>query len=191
MNITDLSKMTGNAVRVVPFSELHLTDPKYLHWLNDMQVMRLIGREEYLKPVNLDMARGYVEELWSNKYTYFFAVYSIKFDIFVGTAKINYLNDIGVNTGTADVGIMIGDRTVWGSGIATDTLLTVSRYAFDTLGVRKLTAGAVSENIAVIKAFKKIGYVEEARLRKKIKIMGQYMDHVLLGCFPNELVNSR
>ena len=188
MKSLDETDLIGTSICAAPFAEQHLKNPRYLKWLNDLEVMRLIGREEYLEPVTFEVARQYVEAVWASTYCHFFAICTKKDATFIGTAKINYLNDVGLKTQTADIGIMIGDRTVWGKGIATDTLFTVSRFAFDKLAARKLTAGAVAENGAVIRAFTKIGYLEEARLRRKVPVQGGYMDHVLLGCFPDELI---
>lgn len=180
-------RIDGKKVYLVPFEEKHLVDPAYYAWLTDYEVVRFIGRDEYLKPIQFEKIREYVEELWQNQYCSFFAIHHSGDDAFIGTAKINYLNEAGFNTHTADIGIMIGDRGLWGKGMATDALYAISHYAFDTLGVRKLTAGAVSANKGIIRAFQKIGFLEEGRLRKKLLISGEYMDHVLLGCFREEL----
>ncbi|BAV33530.1 acetyltransferase [Sulfuricaulis limicola] len=180
-------RIDGKKVYLVPFEEKHLVDPAYYAWLTDFEVVRYIGRDEYLKPIQFEKVREYVEELWRNRYCSFFAMHHSGDDAFIGTAKINYLNEAGFSTRTADIGIMIGDRGYWGKGMATDALFAICNYAFNDLSARKLTAGAVSANKAVIRAFQKIGFLEEGRLRKKLLISGEYMDHVLLGCFREEL----
>ena len=48
---------------------------------------------------------------------------------------------------------MIGDKSSWGKGYASEVINVISRYAFRSLNVNKLTAGAISPNIGVIKAF--------------------------------------
>ena len=182
-------KIESGLSYLVPFEERHLNDPRYFEWLTDFEVVRVIGRDEYLKPIEFEKVREYVEDLWQSKHCSFFAIHHSKDNVFIGTAKINYLNEVGLNTRTADIGIMIGDRRYWGKGIATDALFALCQYAFNTQGARKLTAGAVAANEGVIKAFKKIGFSEEGRLRKKLLISGEYMDHVLLGCFADELIS--
>jgi RimJ/RimL family protein N-acetyltransferase len=181
-------KIQGTRVWLTAFTEAHLVAPRYLEWLRDMEVVRYIGREEYLTPIPFEEVRAYVEEVWANPLCTFFAVHSAADDEFLGTTKLNYLNQAGVATRTADVGIMIGDRRYWGKGLATDAICTVSHHAFDALEARKLTAGAVGANEAVLKAFLKVGYREEGRLRRKLLVEGEYEDHVLFGCFPDELV---
>jgi ribosomal-protein-alanine N-acetyltransferase len=183
-----MTRITGRKVYLVPFDERHLNDPGYLAWLSDIEVMRWIGRDEYLKPFEFAQVREYVESVWRNEHCSFFAVHDASDDAFVGTAKLNYFDAAGAAARSADVGIMLGDRTRWGKGLATDTLATLCAHAFDELGARKLTAGAIAGNDAVIRAFRRIGFAEEGRIRQKLLVAGEYRDHVLLGCFPPELV---
>ena len=180
-------RLDGTKTYLVPFAERHLEDPRYFAWLSDLEVMRFIGRDEYLKPIPFESVRQYVRDVWASPYASFFAVHNQPNDMFIGTAKLNYLDQAGLTHRTADVGIMIGDRGCWGTGMATDALRTICRYGFDTLGVRKLTAGAIAGNDAVIKAFLRIGFIEEGRLRQKVCVAGDYQDHVLLGCLRGEL----
>jgi ribosomal-protein-alanine N-acetyltransferase len=180
-------RLDGHKTYLLPFEERHLEDPRYFQWLTDLEVMRFIGRDEYLKPIPFERVRQYVHDVWASPYISFFAVHSQTNDLFIGTAKLNYLDQSGLSHRSADVGIMIGDRGCWGSGMATDALRTICRYAFDTLGARKLTAGAIADNNAVIKAFMRIGFVQEGRVRQKVFLAGGYADHVLLGCLRGEL----
>jgi RimJ/RimL family protein N-acetyltransferase len=181
----------GERIHVVPFESEHLNDPKYFAWLNDIDVVRYLGRDEYLEPIPFAEVQEYVGEVWASKYCSFLAVYHSDGNHFIGTAKINYLNDRGLKNKVADIGIMIGEREYWGKGLATDVLRSISHYAFDSMGVRKLTAGAMSPNVAVLRAFERIGYIEEARLRRHLSVGDlEYCDHVLLGCFKEELLSA-
>ncbi len=182
-------RIDGKKVFLKPFDEQNLNDPKYFAWVTDIEVIKYIGRDEYLKPLRFEKVREYVEGLWCNELCAFFAIYHSQENQFIGTVKINYLNEAGLITRTADIGIMIGAREYWGKGLATDALFATCQYTFNVLGARKLTAGAVAANGGVIKAFLKIGFKEEGRIRKKLLISGEYIDHVLLGCFKDELVS--
>jgi RimJ/RimL family protein N-acetyltransferase len=184
-------RLEGEKTYLVPFADRHLDDPRYFEWLTDLEVVRLIGRDEYLRPIRFERVREYVHGLWASDFCSFFAVHLSSGDDFVGTVKLNYGDQNGVANRTADVGVMIGDRRCWGQGLATDALYTLCRYAFDTLGVRKLTAGTIDGNEAVAKAFTRIGFVVEGRLRQKVFVAGEYRDHVLLGCLKGELTPLR
>ena len=179
-------KLSGKLIYLVPFEEIHF-NTDYLEWLRDIDVIKYIGREEYLLPIHTGEIEKYIKGLWANPYCGFFSLYRSDEKRFIGTAKVSFGNEEGYRNRIADLGIMIGDKKSWGLGFATDCISVLARYAFNTLGVRKLTAGAVSSNVAVIKAFKKLGFIEEGRLRKKVFVSGGYDDHVLMGCFHEEL----
>jgi [ribosomal protein S5]-alanine N-acetyltransferase len=172
------------------FERQHLDDPVYYAWLCDLDVVRYIGRDELLTGVSFSEVEGYVKHLWSNENCWFFAVHHAQSGSFIGTAKVNFFSERGRRIGVADIGIMLGDRAFWGRGLATDVLRAVSKFAFDELGARKLSAGAMSPNVAVLKAFFRVGYVEEGRLRQHLPLQDDYCEHVLLGCFKNELLLS-
>lgn len=178
----------GRRIHIVRFERQHLDDPSYYNWLCDLDVVRHIGRDELMEGISFSEAEDYVNKLWANENCWFFAVYLSKPGIFIGTAKINFFNERGRRNGVADVGIMLGARNYWGQGLAKDVLRTLSKFAFDELGARKLTAGAMSLNVAMVKAFLRIGYIEEGRLRQQLSIEGEHSDHVLFGCFKNELI---
>jgi ribosomal-protein-alanine N-acetyltransferase len=180
-------KIIGNKIYLENFNESHLHNPSYLVWLRDIDVMKYVGREEYLKPISFEEVKEYVKNVLKDKYSIFFAVHDKESGEFIGTTKVNFINEMGIKTQTADIGIMIGNKAFWGKGLAKDILYTISEYCFNDLNLRKLTAGAFKQNVAVIKAFTKIGYLEEACIREKILINNEYFDQVLLGCFRNEL----
>lgn len=181
-------RIDSKKVFLIPFNETHLNNPLYLNWLSDYEVMKFIGRDEYLRPIRFEKIKEYVESVWSNPFCSFFAIHLIENNDFVGTAKLNFLNFEGLQSRTADVGIMIGEKRYWGIGLATDAIQSISDYAFNRLSARKLTSGMNSSNIGVIKAFEKVGYTIEGRLRKKLLVENRYHDHILMGCFYNELI---
>ena len=183
-------KIRGKLTYMVPFEEYHLYDQRYFEWIRDQDVVRYIGREELLTGITFTEAEAYVKQLWANDYCFFFAVHHKKNGNFIGTAKVNFMNERGSRYKIADIGIMLGDRTYWGFGLSTDVLRAISAYSFDILSARKLTAGAYSVNSAVIKAFRRIGYIEDGRLRKHLPINDNFCDQVLLSCFESELIRD-
>ena len=180
----------GKLTHLVPFTEKHLHNPNYYRWLRNIDVVRYLGRDELITGIPFSEAVDYVEKLWSNEYCYFFAVHSNQTGDFIGTAKVNFISEHGRRDGIADIGIMLGEREFWGRGMSTDILRSISIYAFDELNARKLSAGGFSLNVAVIKAFIRIGYEIEGRLRQQLRVDDGYCDHVLLSCFENELIRD-
>jgi ribosomal-protein-alanine N-acetyltransferase len=177
----------GKRIYLEPFSSTHLYDPAYFRWLSDIEVVRYIGRDELLKGMPFVEAENYVNQLWVNKYCHFLAVHHLETGKFIGTAKINFINAKGREYGIADMGIMLGERSFWGQGLAKDILQAISIFAFDELKARKLSAGGYSSNEAVVKAFLRIGYKIDGSLRQQLAVDDGYCDHVLMSCFEQEL----
>lgn len=171
-----------------PFDKMHLHDPAYYSWLCDREVVKYIGRNELLDYIPFEDVETYVKALWENEYCSFFAIHDVETDKFIGTSKVNFTSAKGRKDGIADIGIMLGDRSFWGRGLAVEVLQAISTFAFDYLRARKLTAGGNSANIAVVKAFLKVGYAIEGTLRQQLPLDKGYCDHVLMGCFESELL---
>lgn len=180
----------GKRTYLEPFGPAHLYAPAYYGWLRDIGVVRYIGRDELLQGISFEEAESYVKQLWANEYCNFFAVHHTETGKFIGTAKVNFISAQGRKHGIADIGIMLGDKTFWGQGLATDILQAISTFAFDQLRARKLSAGAYSVNEAVVKAFLRIGYKIDGRLRQQLDVGDNYCDHVLMSCFEHELVRA-
>ena len=187
---TEATPLRGRQVYLVPFVEKHVEDPDYFKWLTDADVYRYIGRDEYFQQLELEELRRYAAEMWANPFVTFFAVYATDTDRFIGTAKVNFTHEHFRQSGIADLGIMIGERGYWGKGLSIDILRTISIHAFDDLGARKLTAGAFSLNVPVIKAFLRLGFKQDACLREQLAAADGYCDHILLSCFEHELVRA-
>lgn len=178
----------GQRIHLVLFEQQHLIAPEYLGWLQDSNVVRYIGRDELLEGVSFPQIEDYVKQLWANRNCWFLAIYHSESGVFIGTAKINFFNERGRRNGLADVGMMIGEKDFWGQGLATDVLRTLSRFAFNELGARKLSAGAMSLNGAMINAFLRVGFTKEGCLRQHSWVEGGFCDHVIIGCLRGELL---
>lgn len=176
--------INGNQILLKSFTAENLQDPRYYKWLLDKKVMRTIGRSEYLKPIEFSAVELYVKALQESDHDYFFALYTKNNKKFIGTVKIG---SIDWYNKTADVGIMIGDKSYWGKGLATDALRSVCKYAFAYLHLLKLTGGCMAPNVAMVKCFEKIGFKKEGVQRKQNMLDGTYVDHFTYGLFPNEL----
>lgn len=176
-------KLQGKASYLIPFGQEHLNDDNYLQWLRDYDVMKTINRPEYLEPVGFEEVKKYCESVLSSRTDIFWALYDTSDDTFIGTTRVSKIDSFA---NTADVGILIGDRTKWGKGIATDAIWTMCKYLFEERDVRKISAGAMAVNTAMIKVFEKLGFQKEGVFRKQDKFEGDYHDHIYFGCFMDE-----
>jgi RimJ/RimL family protein N-acetyltransferase len=93
------------------------------------------------------------------------------------------INSISWIDGTGELGTFVGDKEFWGRSYGTEAKSLVLDYAFQRLGLRKITSGHVMGNEASIKANLGLGFREEGLMKKQFFIDGQYLDIVRLGLF--------
>ena len=176
--------LTGDLVSVSLFDYSHLNSYEYFSWLHDIEVLKTLILPEYInEPVKIEDLQKYCKRLWASESDIFLALTDVFDDIFIGTSRISKLNQYA---GTADVGIMIGDRSFWGRGYATEALRMICNHLFTKVRLRKLTAGAMANNHAMLSVFEKLGFVVEGKLRLQDRLDDNYIDHFLLGCFREE-----
>ena len=178
-----LPVLSGKKVQLKIFLDDQLFDERYFRWLKDKEVMKTIGRNEYMHDVQFSDVMTYVRNLQLSDHDYFFAIQVRKTGEFIGTAKIG---SIDWANKTADIGIMIGEKNYWGKGLATETLYLLCEVAFKEMHLRKLTGGCMERNIAMNRCFKKIGFIKEGVRRKQNLLENEYTDHILYGLFKNE-----
>ncbi|MCG8670375.1 MAG: GNAT family N-acetyltransferase [Pseudomonadales bacterium] len=168
----------------LPFADEHLRNPNYLDWLRDYDVIRTLNLPSYWEPVTEDEVKRYCRNVMASDTDKFFALHAGDSGRFIGTVRLGHIDWTG---GIGDIGIMIGERQYWGRGIAQDAVSAVAKLAFSRLRLRKLTAGAMSINPAMIHVFEKLGFQREACLRQHDRLReGGYCDHIHLGCFRDE-----
>jgi RimJ/RimL family protein N-acetyltransferase len=86
----------------------------------------------------------------------------------------------------AELGYWIG-VPYWGKGYATEAARTMVRYGFDTLGLHRIFAGHVADNIASARVLKKIGMLHEGCQRGHNLKWGEFLDLELYGMLtPNK-----
>lgn len=75
-----------------------------------------------------------------------------------------------------ELGILIADDESRGKGYGTKATKLMVNYAFKELGLHKVTAEVLSENLPSISMFKKCGFLVDGCLRDDVFKNGQYYD---------------
>ncbi len=89
------------------------------------------------------------------------------------------LDQINWELGTATIGTFIGDKALWGQGIATEMGRLVASYVFTHTPLRKIKAGYIADNEASGRLQASAGLVEVGRWHKEFFRSGKWCDHVL------------
>ncbi|TSB23293.1 GNAT family N-acetyltransferase [Psychrobacter sp. YGAH215] len=92
------------------------------------------------------------------------------------------LVDIDWKNRNASNGIMLGDKDSRGKGYALDAVMTMMRYAFKELNLKRLDAEMIDYNNRSINFYtKKCGWVIEGKKENWFYRNGQYHDKIIVG----------
>ena len=146
---------------------------KYLSWLNDKEVVRysnqrfidhtLISSKKYLKS-------------FSGSKNLFLSIKLNEDNQMIGTmtAYFSFHN-------TVDVGIMVGEKSLWGMGYGKDAWNALLFWLEKEFNVRKITAGTLASNRGMLKLIKQSGMSLEAT-KKDHEMLNNQPEDVLYFC---------
>ncbi len=171
--MTDM--LFSDRLRLEPFAEKHLTET-YVSWLNDPEVTRF--SEQRFRIHTLQSCREYAsavaasaDELWA-----------IVIDADARHIG-NIVAHIDMNHRVTDIGIMVGERPVWGQGFGYEAWDRVVSHLLQERAMRKVTAGTLACNKAMLSIMQRSGMVEEGRRIRQQIVDGKEVDVIYFGRF--------
>jgi RimJ/RimL family protein N-acetyltransferase len=106
----------------------------------------------------------------------------------IGNIRLHQINQA---QRVAELGIMIGEKREWGKGYATEACTLLLDYAFGRMNLNRVGIGVVSENEAGVALWKKLGFVEEGRLREAFWVDGRPCEVIRMGLLQREWYENR
>lgn len=164
------ASLRGSKVSLDAFGIDDVRD-EYIGWLNDPAVVRY-SNQRFVRHDRATCLRYLAS--FEGTDNAFFAVRRIDDRRTIGTMTMYR----SVPHGTADIGIMIGDTSAWGHGYGQDAWDTLVRWGLETLRLRKLTAGALACNAAMVRVIERSGMRLEA-VRKAQKLVDGRPEDIL------------
>lgn len=173
MDLASTPRWQTDAIELFLLAPEHVGSD-YVSWLNDPLVGRYL--ESRFAEHTEASTRAFVGAQRDDANALFLGIRSKSLAMrHVGNIK---LAPIDRRHGLGEIGLLIGERSAWGRGIASDAIAALALIARDELSLRKLTAGCYASNVGSEKAFRNAGFEVEARRR----------DHFLLDGRPEDLV---
>lgn len=143
----------------------------YLSWMNDSNINKYL--ESRFTTHTIGSLKEFVTSMNNSENNILFAIVDKESEKHIGNIKLGNIHPIHKY---ADIGLIIGNKSYWGQGIATNAIFLVSNYAFNNLHLRKIFAGVYENNIGSIKAFEKCGF-KKAYIKKDTYFFdGKYID---------------
>lgn len=157
------------------FGATDLTDA-YVGWLNDPQVVRY-SNQRFRRHDRASCA-DYVASFVHTD-NLFLSVARTVDGVAIGTMTA-YLSR---HHGTADVGILIGDRSAWGQGLGQEAWNAMLAWLEASPGMRKLTCGMLDCNLAMRRLAERSSMALEATRRAQEVVDGQPRDILYFARF--------
>jgi RimJ/RimL family protein N-acetyltransferase len=174
--------LRGERVRLVPLDRtLHLENA--LRWMNDPEITATLD-------LNLGVTRRQEEAFFDrmegpndNDFTWAVLDDQEQHVGFIGLHAIHWRHR------SATGGLVLGERSAWGRGIATDAVRVRTRFAFDQVGLHRVEGHTI--NPAMARVYEKAGYRREGTLREKVWRDGRWHDAEVFSILDRDYFASR
>jgi [ribosomal protein S5]-alanine N-acetyltransferase len=175
-----LARLQSSNLICVPFRTEHIS-AQYLAWLNDPEVNRY-SRRRFVQTSEEDAVR-------------FFGSLPSTDQILAITLKANgehignlQLGPLDLQESHGEVRILIGEKSQWGKGYATQAIHGACCYYFQALGLHRVEA--MSCNPGFIRAVLRLGWKEEGCLRERFLDGTTRLDYRVFGILAAEFETS-
>lgn len=172
--MTGAVHLLGQKVQLDGFTPADITSA-YVGWLNDPEVVRFSNQR--FRHHDVESCRTYLST-FQDSANLFLSIKTLD-GISIGTMTAYR----SVAHGTADIGIMIGDRAFWGGGYGQDAWNTCVAWLLEQPAIRKVTAGTLACNKGMVRLLERSGMVLEGTRRGQELVDGEPQDIVLYGKF--------
>ncbi len=161
-------RLEGERVRLVPPDPAHV--PAFLRWFADPNITRYLL---YRFPVTLKQEEEWLERMSVSQEDVIWAITVKASGDLVGATglhRITWRHRHGSN------GIVIGERSEWGKGYATEAIRLTTAFAFNELGLEKVLTEVYEGNVASRRAMERVGFRQCGLLRHNRFFDGRWHD---------------
>ena len=162
-------------LRLRPFAGSDI-DERYVGWLRDPEVVRY-SNQRFVRH-DLVSCQRYLEG-FAGSDNVFVSVRTLDGDRAIGTMTA-YRNR---HHRTADVGILVGAREVWGRGYGQEAWSAMLEWLLGLPGMRKVTCGTLACNEGMLRLAQRAGMRLEATRRAQELLDGVAVDVLLFARF--------
>lgn len=91
----------------------------------------------------------------------------------------------------AEIGIVIGEPALWSKGYGTEAMDVALRYAFDVLGLNKVSLDVLEYNTRAIRMYERLGFQPEGVHREDAYKEGRFVNVLRMSLLARELRPDR
>jgi diamine N-acetyltransferase len=157
----------------------------YTRWVNDLQVTRTLALP--CLPHSSEKQEKWLQGALTSDDDVIFTIYILESMRPIGNIG---LHDIDHESGSADFGMLIGERDVWGQGYGTEATRLAVSYGFDVLGLHNIQLETYGNNPGAIKAYERAGFKHIGVRRGAKRIGRQRVDIYMMDILADEVTPS-
>jgi RimJ/RimL family protein N-acetyltransferase len=178
--------LKGDRVYLGPVKREYIDS--YLKWLNDPAITQFLSM---FLPLTRMMEEDWIENLKNRNDTIAFGILipdENDVEKLIGNCG---LHAIDWKNRVAEVGIIIGEKEYQSKGYGTEAMEILINYGFKTVNLNRIQLRVYEFNSRAINSYKKIGFVEEGRMRKAVFINGEYHDIIIMSILQDEWLYNK
>lgn len=156
---------------------------KFQEWVNDPEVTH--GLTLYLPMSMTDEERWFERSMNRAPDEKPFAIEMLDGDEWRLIGNCTFF-DMDTIVHSAEIGIMIGDKSAWNRGLGTETISLLLRHGFETLNLNRIALRVYSDNPRARRTYEKAGFVHEGSMRQAVYKHGKYGDVELMSVLRSE-----
>jgi len=157
----------------------------YLKWMNDLDVLQYILR---IRPMSLAEEEEWFANLHKRPEDVIFEIASLESGAPIGSCGFH---KISASNRSAELGILIGDKSLWGKGYGREAMGILCRYGFDVLNLNRIGLQVYEYNVRGIRCYERVGFKHEGRRRAARFWNGKYWDSLEMGLLESEWRSAR
>jgi RimJ/RimL family protein N-acetyltransferase len=155
--------------------------PLYLRWINDFEVTRTLGQP--LRPMTWEEEEAWYDRANGSQGDVGFTIYERATLRPIGNTGLHGIN---YREGTAEFGILIGEKDCWGKGYGTEATRLMLDYGFTALGLQSIMLRVHSHHERAIRAYTRAGFRHAGRWRQAHRLAGTAHDVIFMDCLAEE-----
>lgn len=153
----------------------------YPDWLNDEVVCR--GNSHHVFPYTRESALSYIRHAAETRSELILAIVLNEDHRHIGNIALQHIHPVNRS---AELSVLIGDRSCWGKGYAKEAARLICDHGFSAMNLHRIGCGTFEDNTAMRRVALYLGMKEEGRRREAAFKQGKYIDVLEYGVLKPE-----
>lgn len=155
--------------------------PDFLRWYQDPEVARLTRYQD--GPMRPDEIERFFMMRAIGPDALAMGIHERATGRLIGTCAFSQLD---ADNGSVLFHITIGEHDAWGNGYGTEATALMVEHAFSALGLHRVSLSVFAFNERAVRAYARVGFVDEGRAREAIWRDGRWWDEIHMSVLEPE-----